>query len=125
MRKFIKLSLFLAAITLTACTGLEKSSTPKQTTELVIIHANDTHGRIVEGSSDGMGYSRIDAIVEDYESKYKNVLYLDAGDTLHGTVMASLDKGESMVKVLNETGVDATVPGNHDYNYGIDRLVEL
>ena len=78
MRKFIKLSLFLAAITLTACTGLEKSSTPKQTTELVIIHANDTHGRIVEGSSDGMGYSRIDAIVEDYESKYKNVLYLDA-----------------------------------------------
>ena len=125
MKKFIRFSLVLAAITLTACTGLEKSSEPKQTTELVILHANDTHGRILEGSNDGMGYSRIDAIVEDYESKYKNVLYLDAGDTLHGTVMASLDKGESMVKVLNETGVDATVPGNHDYNYGIDRLVEL
>lgn len=126
MKKIIKLSLLLAAITLTACTGLEnKKVEHSKPGELVILHANDTHGRILEGTYDGMGYGRIDTIVEEYESKYKNVLYLDAGDTLHGTVMASLDKGESMVKILNETGVDAMVPGNHDFNYGIDRLVEL
>lgn len=126
MKKIIKLSILLAALSLTACTGLQsKKAEHKQASELVIIHANDTHGRIMEGANDGMGYGRIDTIVESLEATYKNVLYLDAGDTLHGTVMASLDRGDSMVKVLNEAGVDAIVPGNHDYNYGIDRLIEL
>lgn len=126
MKKIIKLSILLAALSLTACTGLQnKKAVHSQPAELVIIHANDTHGRILEGSNDGMGYGRIDAIVESMEATHKNVIYLDAGDTLHGTVMASLDRGDSMVKVLNEAGVDATVPGNHDYNYGIDRLIEL
>lgn len=125
MKKTLRIGLLIASLVLTACTGLQKENTAKDSTELVILHANDTHGRILASSSEGMGYSRIDSIVENYEAKYKNVLYLDGGDTLHGTVMASLDKGESMVKILNETGVDAIVPGNHDFNYGIDRLVEL
>ncbi len=125
MKKITKVAIILAAISLVSCSSLEKTHHHKEATELVILHANDTHGRILEGSSDGMGYGKIDSIVEDYESKYKNVLYLDAGDTLHGTVMASLDKGESMVKVLNEAGVDAMTLGNHDFNYGIERLKVL
>lgn len=126
MKKFTRVAILLAALSLTACTGLqEKKVTHTKPTELVIIHGNDTHGRILEGSNDGIGYARIDGYVESMEATNKNVLYLDAGDTLHGTVMSTLDRGDSMVKVLNETGVDATVPGNHDFNYGIDRLIEL
>ena len=126
MKKVTKIAILLAALSLTACTGLqEKKAVHTKPAELVIIHGNDTHGRILEGANDGIGYARIDAFVESTEATNKNVIYLDAGDTLHGTVMAALDRGDSMVKVLNETGVDATVPGNHDYNYGIDRLIEL
>ncbi len=137
MKKVTKVAILLAALVLSTNLTYAKTASTKKTmetpkltqtkkaTELVIIHGNDTHGRILEGSNDGIGYARIDGYVEAMEAQYKNVLYLDAGDTLHGTVMAVLDKGESMVKVLNETGVDATVPGNHDFNYGIDRLVEL
>ena len=126
MKKVTKIAILLAALSLTACTGLqEKKAVHSKPTEIVILHGNDTHGRILEGASDGIGYARIDALVESTEATNKNVLYLDAGDTLHGTVMAALDRGDSMVKVLNETGVDATVPGNHDFNYGIDRLIEL
>lgn len=127
MKNYVRISLVLAAITLTACTGVQNKKAPiaKVPVELVVLHENDTHGRILEGANDGMGYARIETLVKNTEAQYKNVIYLDAGDTLHGTVMASLDRGESMVKILNETGVDAITPGNHDYNYGIDRLIEL
>jgi len=51
--------------------------------------------------------------------------FLDVGDVLHGTTFATLEKGESVVKVMNEVGYDAMTPGNHDFNYGKERLLEL
>ena len=126
MKKILKSLSIIMLIFITACTGLvSKEVRPTEKAEIVIMHSNDSHGRIVEGSNDGMGYARINTLVKDAKATNANVIYLDAGDTLHGTVMASLDKGESMVKVLNASGVAAIVPGNHDFNYGIDRLIEL
>ena len=50
---------------------------------------------------------------------------IDAGDVLHGTTLASISRGESIVALMNAMGYKAMVPGNHDYNYGYDRLIEL
>ena len=52
-------------------------------------------------------------------------MLLDAGDTFHGTTFATLQKGRSIVEVMNEVGYDAMAAGNHDFNYGYERLVEL
>ncbi|MCL2084753.1 MAG: 5'-nucleotidase C-terminal domain-containing protein, partial [Oscillospiraceae bacterium] len=54
-----------------------------------------------------------------------NVLVLDAGDSLHGQTAANLSKGVTMVELMNAAGYSAMVPGNHDFNYGADRLLEL
>ncbi|NLO40942.1 MAG: hypothetical protein GX115_15915, partial [Ruminiclostridium sp.] len=50
---------------------------------------------------------------------------LDAGDTFHGQTIATLNKGESIADIMNAIGYDAMTPGNHDFNYGYDGLVEL
>ena len=89
---------------------------------ITIFHTNDVHGRY--NSSAGMGYAMMASFVNQAR-KDGNVLVVDAGDTLHGTVFANATKGESIVEVLNAIGYDAMAPGNHDFNYGVDRLKEL
>lgn len=93
--------------------------------EIIIVHTNDTHGRVKEGSYDGMGFGKIATKVKEIRAENENVLVLDAGDAFHGQTIASLVEGESIVKIMDAIGYDAMVPGNHDFNYGQERLVEL
>ena len=88
------------------------------TGQLVIIHTNDVHGRYAN-------YAKIAALRKLAEERGGNVLLLDAGDALHGTPMMILSNGENAVTLMNAVGYDAMAPGNHDFNYGINRLFEL
>lgn len=89
---------------------------------VTIIHTNDVHGNAVEDEEAGkLGYAKLKTFVDSKG----DVLLLDAGDVLHGTTFATISQGESMVKLMNEIGYDALVPGNHDYNYGSQRLLAL
>jgi 5'-nucleotidase len=85
---------------------------------LTIIHINDRHGR-----TDAEPY--ISQIAKDIKAGGGNVLILDAGDSLHGQTVTNLSKGETMVSIMNAVGYDAMVLGNHEFNYGVDRLLEL
>lgn len=91
---------------------------------LTIVHTNDTHSRVLS-SNDGIGFAKIATKVKEIRNAQENVLVLDAGDTFHGQTISTLVKGESIVEVLNTIKYDAMVPGNHDFNYGQERLVEL
>lgn len=93
--------------------------------EIVLFHTNDTHSRVEEGKYAGMGFAKISTYIKNEKEKNKNVLVLDAGDTFHGQTIATLVKGESIATLMNKIGYDATVAGNHDFNYGKERLVEL
>ncbi|MEG2457104.1 MAG: 5'-nucleotidase C-terminal domain-containing protein, partial [Clostridia bacterium] len=70
-------------------------------------------------------YSRVTTLKKQYEAAGATVVLLDAGDVLHGLPIANLLKGENIVQILNKVGYDAFVPGNHDFNYGTDRLLEI
>lgn len=118
------LGLMSLILGLSACSVLE----PKDGEyELTLVHVNDIHGRAKEGKYDGVGLARVATIAKALKQDENNgeVLLLDAGDTLHGTTFATLTKGESMVEVLNASGFDYMTLGNHDFNYGTERLKEL
>ncbi len=89
-----------------------------------IIHTNDTHGRVGSGT-DTIGFDKIATLVKDIKSKNPNTLVLDAGDTLHGQVLVNLSNGKVAAQALNLVGYDAMTTGNHDYNYGQERLLDL
>ena len=97
----------------------------EEITKIVIIHTNDTHARVFEDEYEGMGFAKISAIVKQMRQENPNTLLVDAGDTLHGLNIAILSRGESIVEFMNAMGYDAMVPGNHDFNYGYQRLIEL
>lgn len=122
MKKAISLITALAVLILLALpvTATETAAEPVQVT---VFHTNDVHARV--DTSAGMGYAMAAGYVNAERKAGKDVLLLDAGDTFHGMPFATVVRGESIVDILNAMGYDAMAPGNHDYNYGIDRLFEL
>ncbi len=91
---------------------------------LTILHTNDTHSRLVE-SATGMGFAKLATLANQYRQVAPNTLVFDAGDTFHGQTIATLVKGASVAKILNIAGYTGMTTGNHDYNYGYQRLSEL
>ena len=100
------------------------SSVQAASVKLQIVHFNDVHSR-VEESDTSIGYAKIAALIKQLKEANPNTLVLDAGDTFHGQTVANLVKGESIVQILDILGIDAMTTGNHDYNYGYERLTEL
>jgi len=90
-----------------------------------ILHTNDVHGFNIEGAYDGMGAAKMMTFIKNFKESHKNVLLLDGGDALQGHNFATLTKGENSVKVMNALGYDAMVAGNHEFDYGKERILEL
>ncbi|MEG2017423.1 MAG: 5'-nucleotidase C-terminal domain-containing protein [Clostridium sp.] len=88
--------------------------------EITILHTNDSHGR-VKADKSIIGIDTISAI----KKSMPNSLLVDAGDTLHGLPFATLNKGADIVNLMKLAGYDLMAPGNHDFNYGYERLLEL
>jgi 2',3'-cyclic-nucleotide 2'-phosphodiesterase (5'-nucleotidase family) len=95
----------------------------RQEKMLTILHTNDQHARVTPG--DGLGMAKVAGLRDEFIGYNGSTLLLDVGDVLHGTTFATLEKGASVVKVMNEVGYDVMTPGNHDFNYGKERLLEL
>lgn len=92
--------------------------------KLRVIHTNDLHARALE-NKDELGYARIATLVKQLRAENPNTLVLDAGDTFHGLPFANLEQGASIAKLMNAVGYDYMTLGNHDFNYGQARLLEL
>ncbi|WP_352419702.1 5'-nucleotidase C-terminal domain-containing protein, partial [Proteiniborus sp.] len=101
--------------------GVYAEEAADNTVTVTIVHTNDTHSRVEAG----IGFAKIATKIKALKEANPNVLVVDAGDTLHGQSFATISKGESIVKVMNAVGYDVMTPGNHDFNYGQERLLEL
>src|SRR5690625_2870627 len=102
-------------------------SVAAKTTEIVILHNNDLHGRIDGIEEDGQprgSIARMAGMANVIRAMYPGrVLWFDGGDTTHGTTVANLFYGASVIDTYNAVGIDAMAAGNHDYNYGHDVLL--
>lgn len=89
------------------------------------LHTNDVHGFYKEGKYDGMGAAKMMTFIQDFKANNDNVLLVDAGDALQGHNFVTLSKGENGVEVMNAMGYDVMTVGNHEFDYGKDRTLEL
>lgn len=89
--------------------------------EITILYTNDAHC----GLDSYLGYDGLALIKSAYVAAGKNVLLVDSGDSIQGETIASLTHGSAIIDIMNELGYDAAVPGNHDFDYGVDNLLEL
>ncbi|MCM1310663.1 MAG: bifunctional metallophosphatase/5'-nucleotidase [Bacteroides sp.] len=94
--------------------------------KLVIIHTNDTHSHIdpLTGNDLG-GVVRRKVIIDSIREANPNVLVVDAGDIVQGTLYFHLFKGEVEQQMLNELGYDVQILGNHEFDNGMDALKKM
>ena len=110
--------LFIFIFTLSSC-GENK--------EIKILYTNDIHGYIANEKTDdnkntipSLRLNNIAAYRKKLIEDNYNVLLFDAGDEVQGSVYGAIDKGTEMIKIMNKVGYDLAVPGNHDFDFGMD-----
>lgn len=92
---------------------------------LVILHTNDTHSQIEPDSKDIGGVMRRKAVIDSIRAAEKNVLLVDAGDAVQGTLYFYLYGGEVEQEIMNILGVEERILGNHEFDNGIDSLAAM
>ena len=89
-----------------------------QQNDIIILYENDVHCEI-------QGYSKLSAVKKELMQEYQYVGIVTSGDFLQGGSLGSISRGEYIVRLMNLVGYDAIGLGNHEFDYGLDRLYEL
>lgn len=97
------------------------SSCKPESNKLVILHTNDTHSHITGDGALG-GALRRAAAVDSIRAVEPNVLLIDAGDAVQGSLFFYLYGGVVEQEIFNILGVDMRILGNHEFDNGIDSL---
>lgn len=91
-----------------------------------IVHTNDIHARVEENAKSSIiGMPKLKTLIDSFTESSDMDLVVDSGDLFHGQSIATLVQGESIAELVKACGYDAMTAGNHDWNYGKDRLKEL
>lgn len=89
---------------------------------VVILHTNDTHSQ-VDPMSDGTGgVARRKALIDSVRAVEPNVILVDAGDAVQGSLFFTLFHGEVEQKLMNALGYDIQILGNHEFDNGLQSL---
>ena len=69
--------------------------------DIVVLYTNDIHTHI---DNEGLRYSNVAALKKDLAATGTDVLLVDAGDHIQGTAYGSMDKGATMINLMNASG---------------------
>ena len=115
------LSLWLALVmVISLTTGMSFSSLAADQ-DIVVLYTNDVHC----GIDDNIGYAGLSLYKKEMQAQTPYVTLIDAGDAIQGAPIGTLSDGGYLIDIMNQVGFDFAVPGNHEYDYGMPRFLEL
>ena len=115
-----------ATTTQTQPTAPASASATASEKDLVLVHTNDVHGRIVEEkgrdkTTSVVGDAKLATVIENERAKKdQTTVVLDAGDAFQGLPISNSTKGEARAEILNKMNYDAMAVGNHEFDFGLD-----
>ena len=89
--------------------------------DVVVLYTNDVHC----GIDQNIGYAGLVAYKNAMIAEGNDVILVDAGDAIQGDVIGTVSRGSYLVDIMNEVGYDLCIFGNHEFDYGMDRISEL
>ena len=118
MKKF----LFLPLVILMWYCGNEPSPNSVQdpeleTTEVVLFALNDMHGKIDR-------FSKVKPFIDEAKEVSDKVFFVSGGDVFSGNPIVDFhpEKGSPIIDVMGAVGMDVSVLGNHEFDYGQEVL---
>ena len=91
------------------------------TGDIVVLFTSDVHC----GVDQGWGYAGLQQIRDTLEAKGDQVLLVDNGDAIQGEPIGTLSDGKAVAELMSKAGYDAAIPGNHEFDYGMDNFLEI
>lgn len=77
------------------------------------------------GFDKGFSYGGVYEIRYQLELKGDTVMLVDDGDSIQGAPIGYFTRGEAILKLMNDLGYDVAIPGEHEFEYGMDRFLEF
>ena len=118
MKKLLGLLLCLAL--LLGCAAAEEPAAATLSKPLVVLFTSDVHC----GIDTNWGYASLYA-VKQYYAADNYVLLVDDGDAIQGEPVGTMTRGDAIIDIMNALEYDIAIPGNHDFDYGMDTFLEL
>jgi len=120
MKKLFALlvALVLAASCL-ALAGAEEAEGLKQ--DVLVLFTSDVHC----GVDQNFGYAGLQQVRDSAVAAGQHVVLVDDGDAIQGESIGIMTRGEADIELMNALGYDAAAPGNHEFDYGMERFLEL
>lgn len=127
----------LCTLPLSSCTiyssstASSSSSSQEPLKDLHILFTNDVHcyenvktedGKTV---ADGLSHASLLAYKNEVIAQGNEVLTIDLGDSIQGNAYGSVTQGKYGTDNMNIAHYDYAIFGNHEFDYGMDRLEEL
>ena len=138
------LTLSISMLLISCSTGTKPAAQPEEIPvsggdfeTVVIAGTNDIHGslapiplrtRETEGHSptsyEAGGAAMLGAYLEEFRQEFgSRFLWLDAGDEFQGSIESNSVQGASMVDFFNSLELKAAAIGNHEFDYGSEKMV--
>ncbi len=89
--------------------------------EVIVLVTSDVHC----GIDQGFGYAGLAAYRDSLEAQGYTTILVDDGDSIQGEAIGTLTKGEAIIDLMNAVGYDVAIPGNHEFDYGMDTFLAL
>lgn len=119
MNKYTLLFLLASLSFIMSCS--DDDTTEKQrpfpTQNIYVLYENDVHCGVD-------GYAKFAALRNEKRDESPYVTTVSSGDFIQGATIGSITKGQSVINIMNAVGYDYVLPGNHEFDYGIDNLKE-
>ena len=119
MKKLLGILLALALL-LSCAAFAEEAAAPALSKDLVILFTSDVHCGIDQGWTYAGVYAMKESLAKD-----NYVLLVDDGDAIQGEPVGTMTKGEAIIDIMNTVGYDIAIPGNHEFDYGMDNFLAL
>ena len=118
-KKFLSWLLTLAMV----CALAVPAMAAEAESGIVVLFTNDVHCT----SDDGMSYAAVASYKAEMEAAYgaDNVTLVDDGDAIQGGILGSMSQGSWIVDIMNEVGYDLAIPGNHEFDFGMETFLDI
>ena len=118
-RRLLPLLLTLALLLTLSVTAFADDAA--RDTDAVILFTSDVHC----GIDQGFGYAGLQQVRDSLIARGDDVILVDDGDNIQGEPIGTMTKGEALVDLMNAMGYAVAIPGNHEFDYGMDTFLSL
>lgn len=119
---FMMLNIFMPMNTVSA-SELANNKEDSNVKTINIVTLNDYHGLVKEAGKD-IGIAKFTETINEFKKENPNTIVLGAGDLFQGTALSNLNYGAPINEMVKELGVIASAVGNHEFDWGIDKIAK-